>query len=266
MTTRLTVFASAEADAAGRIGQAVAALPVSLHPGDDHADLVGLAGDAGWAAAAAAAIDAGARGVLVADPAVDDVTALRKRGTPVVLDGRWSYNPAVLDSREAFAARNDDESLLECRVDAPVGSDPERVLLSQLALVRTAVAPVMDLSFDRWNNHGYDARGTLESGARVALSAILSDGLEPVASLRMIRAKDGVRLTVPDAGTARPGQVVVSTAEGATLLVTKWESAHRVAWRALHALVNEGRSGTDLPDFEHDVDVLRNARAAASAA
>src|SRR4051794_24053841 len=185
MTARLSVFAAADADAADRIGQAVAALPVSLHPGDDGADLVGIAGDPGWVAAATAAIDRGARGVLVVDPAPEDVRTLRERRVPVVLDGRWTYNPAVLDSRPAFAARNDEESLVEARVDVPVGADLERVLLSQLALVRTAVAPVERLTFDRWNAHGYDARGTLASGARVALAAILTDALEPAASLRI---------------------------------------------------------------------------------
>ncbi len=266
MTTRLTVSASSDADTEGRIGQAVAALPMSLHPGGKDADLVGLAGGAGWVDAAMAAIEAGARGVLVVDPSAADARALAERDVPVVLDGRWTYNPAVLDSAAAFSARNDAESLVEVRADVPVGSDLERVLLSQLALVRTAVAPLVQLSFDRWNARGWDARGTLESGARVALAAILTDALEPAASLRIIKPTDAVRLTVPDPATARPGHVVVSSPEGATLLVTKWESAHRVAWRTLHGLVTAGATGTDLAGFERDVELVRGARAAVSAA
>jgi hypothetical protein len=50
------------------------------------------------------------------------------------------------------------------------------------------------------------------------------------------------------------------------LLVTKWESAHRVAWRTLHGLVTAGHAGTDLRGFEHDVEVLRAARTARSVA
>jgi hypothetical protein len=266
MTARLTVSASSDADIEGRIGQAVASLPMSLHRGGHDADLVGLAGGPGWAADALAAIDAGARGVLVVDPAPADVRALRDREVPIVLDGRWSYNPAVLDSAPAFAARNDAESLVEVRADVPLGSDLERVLLSQLALVRTAVGPVVELSFDRWNARGWDARGTLESGAHVALAAILTHALEPAASLRIIKPEDAVRLTVPDPATARPGHVVVSSAEGATLLVTRWESAHRVAWRTLHGLVTTGQAGTDLSGFEHDVELVRGARSASRAA
>jgi hypothetical protein len=266
MTTRLTVFASSDADTEGRIGQAVAALPMSLHPGGEDADLVGIAGGRDWVATAGKAIEAGARGVLVVDPAPADVSALRGGTVPVVLDGRWTYNPAVLDSAPAFAARNDAQSLIEVRADVPLGSDPERVLLSQLALARTAVAPVVELSFDRWTARGWDARGRLESGARVALAAIFTDALEPAASVRVIRAEDAVRLTVPDPATARPGHVVVSSPDGATLLVTKWESAHRVAWRTLHGLVTSGQAGTDLAGLEHDVDLVRGARAASRAA
>lgn len=263
-TTQLTVFASPEADAAGRIGQAIAALPMSLHPGDAGADLVGIAGDAGWTAAAVSAIEAGARGVLVVDPVAEDVSALRERAgdVPVVIDGAWNHNPAVLDSAEPFAAVNDPESLIEARVEAPVGADLERVLLSQLALVRTAVGPVVELTFDRRNAHGYDARGTLEGGARVALAAILTNGLEPSAALRVIKPQNAVRLTVPDAATARPGHVVVSSDQGATLLVTKWESAHRVAWRTLHQLVASGAAGDELAGFADDVEVARAASGA----
>ncbi|MCU1472443.1 hypothetical protein [Amnibacterium sp.] len=266
MTARLTVSASSDADSEGRIGQALAALPMSLHPGGEDADLVGLAGGTDWVSAAVRAIDAGARGVLVVDPTPAEVRALRGSTVPVVLDGRWTYNPAVLDSVSAFTARNDAESLIEVRADVPVGSDLDRVLLSQLALIRTAIAPVVELSFDRCNSRGWDARGTLESGARVALAAILTDALEPAASLRIIKPDDAVRLTVPDPATARPGHVVVSSAGGATLLVTKWESAHRVAWRTLHRLVTSEQLGTDLLGFEHDVELVRGGRTALSAA
>lgn len=266
MTARLSVFASSDADTEGRIGQAVASLPMSLHPGGPDADLVGIAGGPGWAAEALAAIEAGARAVLVVDPAPADVRALRERDVPVVLDGRWTYNPAVIDSASAFAARNDAESLVEVRADVPLGCDLERVLLSQLALLRTAVAPVVELSFDRWNARGWDARGTLEGGAQVALAGIVTDALEPTASVRIIKPEHAVRLTVPDPSTARPGHLVVSSPEGATLLETKWESAHRVAWRTLHRLVTSGEASTDLLGFEHDVEVVGAARTASSAA
>jgi hypothetical protein len=263
MTTRLTVFASGPADAAGRIAETVASLPISLHPGGEGADLIGVAGDAGWTEAAQDAIRSGARGVLVVDPVAEDVAGLRAQaedaGVPVVLDSPWAHNPAVLESAAVLAERNDAETLLEVRVDLPLGSDLDRVLLGQLALVRAVAGPVVRLQFDRRTRTGYDALGVLTSGARLNLSAILSDGLPAGASVRAIRAKDAVRLSVPDPGTAVPGRHVVSDEHGATLRTTKWESSHRVAWRRLHELVTTNAPWTELDRFEQDVAVARRA-------
>jgi hypothetical protein len=263
MTTQLTVFASAEADAAGRIAETVASLPISLHPGGEGADLVGVVGDAGWTEAAARAIRAGARGVLVVDPVAEDATALSAEAeaaaVPVVLDSPWAHNPAVLEAAAVLADRNDRDTLLEVRVDLPVGADLDRVLLGQLALVRAVAGPVSRLRFDRRNRTGYDALGLLASGARLNLSAILSDGLQPGASVRVIRAEDAVRLSVPHPGTAAPGRLVVSDERGATLRATTWESAHRVAWRRLHQLVTAEAPWTELDGFEQDVAVAAEA-------
>lgn len=263
MTTQLTVFASAEADAAGRIAETVASLPISLHPGAEGADLVGLAGDPGWTEAARGAIGAGARGLLVVDPVAEDVTALsaeaEEAGVPVVLDSPWSHNPAVLESAGVLAERNDAETLLEVRVDLPVGADLDRVLLGQLALVRAVAGPVTRLRFDRRGRAGYDALGLLASGARLNLGAILSDALPAGATVRAIRATDAVRLSVPDPGTAAPGRLVVSDEHGATLRTTTWESAHRVAWRRLHQRVTSGAPWTELDCFEQDAAVAREA-------
>lgn len=263
MTTQLTVSASAEADAAGRIAETVASLPVSLHPGGSGADLVGVAGDAGWTAAAQEAIRAGARGVLVVDPVAEDVTGLRAEAeeahVPVVLDSPWAHNPAVLESAAALADRNDAATLLEVRVDAPVGADLDRVLLGQLALVRAVAGGVVELRFDRRTRTGYDALGVLGTGARVNLSAILTNALPAAATIRVIRAEDAVRLSVPDPATALPGRLVVSDARGAVLRPTEWESSHRVAWRRLHHLVTTAAPWTELDGFEQDVAVAARA-------
>jgi hypothetical protein len=152
------------------------------------------------------------------------------------------------------------------RVDAPVGTDLDRLLLGQLALVRAVAGGVVELRFDRWNRTGYDALGALATGARVNLSAILTNGLPPAASVRVIRAEDAVRLTVPDPGTAVPGRLVVSDASGATLRTTTWESAHRVAWRTLHDLVTAGETGAELAGFEQDVLVASRTSARAEEA
>lgn len=279
MTRQLTVTSSPEADAAGGVAQVVASLPVSLHPFDGGATaghdgaatgatapdggaaaLVAIAGIAGWPEEALGALAAGARGVVVVSPSAADVTALQERakalGVPVVLDTEWAPNPAVAAAAPHFAAHDDEESLVEARVDAPVGSDLDQVLLAQLALVRAAVGPVVSLSPARWNKHGYDVLAQLASGARASLGAILTDAAPPQATVRIIKPHTAVALVLPGAGTAAPGKVTVSGPDGATLLPTQWETAHRALWRRLHALVEAGQSCEDLLDFAADASLL----------
>ena len=257
MTTQLSVFAAEAAASAGRIGEAVASLPVSLRPGSAEADLVGIAGAPGWTSAATDAIQAGASGVLVANPVPEDVTELQalisRRQIPLVIDGPWAYNPAVTDSAPAFTERNDAESTLQVRVTEAVGSDLDQVLVGQLALVRALLGPVVDLRLDRHNRQGYDATGRLKSGALVSLAAILTNAVDPSAVVHLVKATTAVRLSVPNAATAAAGSAVVSTERGATLLATKWETAHRVAWRTLHELVTSGSTCADLGAFAEDV-------------
>lgn len=261
MTQQLTVTSSPEADSVGAVPQVVASLPVSLHPSDDGAAaLVAIAGSSGWTERAHAAISSGARGILVIGPSPEDVAALRERaeasGVPVVIDTEWAHNPAVGVAAPHFAAHNDADSLLEARVNAPVGADVDQVLLAQLALIRAAAEPVVSLAYARRNKRGYDALAQLAGGGQASLTAILTDAIPQTASLRIIKPRNAVTLALPGAGTAAPGKVTVSRPEGATLLPTLWESAHRAAWRRLHALVDAGQTCDDLRGFAEDAALV----------
>ena len=263
MTAQLTVASSPVADASGDVAQVIASLPVSLHPAEGGGDLIAIAGIRGWAEAAAEAIASGARGLLIVDPVAADVTSLRETasaaGVPVLVDATWTYNPAVAQSAGAFAAHHDADSLLEARVDVPIGSDFDHVLLSQLSLVRAAVGPAVHLEFARRTERGYDAMAHLAGGARAGVTAIATDSLPPAATLRILKPTTAVVLTVPSPTTASPGRAVVSGPEGATLLPTQYETAHRAAWRHLHRLVRAGETSTDLEGFAQDVCVVRGA-------
>ncbi|WP_052207136.1 hypothetical protein [Sinomonas humi] len=257
MTQQLTVTSSPEADAKGDVHQVVASLPVSLHLSDAEASaLVAIAGTPGWTESALGAIASGARGLMIIEPCAADVASLKKRadtlGVPVVIDTEWAHNPAVAAAAPHFASLDDENSLLEARVNARVGADLEQVLLAQLALIRAAVGPVASLTYARRNRHGYDALATLVSGARASLAAILTDAIPGSAALRMIKPKTAVTLTLPGAGTAAPGKVTVSGPEGATLLPTLWETSHRAAWRRLHTLADAGQACEDLAAFADD--------------
>jgi hypothetical protein len=261
MTQQLTVTSSPEADSTGAVPQVVASLPVSLHPSDDGAAaLVAIAGDGGWAERAIAAISSGARGVMVISPSPADVAALSERanaqGVPVVIDTEWAHNPAVAASAPHFASHNDENSLLEARVNAPAGADLDQVLLAQLALIRAAVDPVVRLAYARRNEHGYDALAQLAGGAQATLTAILTNAIPASATLRIIKPRHAVALGLPGAGTAAPGKVTVSGPQGATLLPTLWESAHRAAWRRLHDLVEAGQTCDDLGAFAEDAALV----------
>lgn len=264
MTTQLTVTSSSAADAAGDIPQVIASLPVSLHPASDQADLIGIAGEDGWVVAAEEAISSGARGVMIVDPVAADVTALIEKaeaaGVPVVIDARWSGNPAVASSADAFAEHHDADSLVEARVNVPLDSEIERVLLNQLSLVRTAVGPVKSITFARKNARGYDALAVLTSGASANLTAILSNSVPHSATLRILKPETSVEVELPGPATAAPGHAVVSGPDGATLLTTQWETAHRAAWRRLHSLVDAGKTSPDLAGFARDVATTQTAR------
>jgi hypothetical protein len=259
--TQLTVTSSPEADSAGAVPQVVASLPVSLHPSDDGgAALVAIAGGSGWTEKALAAISSGARGLMIVSPPPADVAALRERaneqGVPVVIDTEWAHNPAVAASAPHFAVNNDENSLLEARVNARAGAGLGQVLLAQLALIRAAVSPVVSLAYARRNEHGYDALAQLAGGAQASLTAILTDALPASATLRIVRPRHTVALALPGAGTAAPGKVTLSGPEGATLLPTLWESAHRAAWRRLHSLVEAGQTCEDLTAFAEDAAIV----------
>ena len=265
MTTQLTVTASDAANRSGRVAQVIASLPVSLHPAAgseerDSADLIAVDGaDAGWPAEAGRAIDDGARGVLIVRPVAADVRSVTEkanaRNVPVVIDAMWTYNPAVHSSTAGFAELFDDRMLLEARTYARTGSDWDRVLLDQLSLVRAAVAPVRDLRIVRRSEHGYAALARFANGARASITAVRTDSVPEQATLRSVKAQHLVELDVPAPETAIPGRVRVTGPEGSKLLETKWETAHRAAWRHLHGLATSGLTSSDLADFAEDVSL-----------
>jgi hypothetical protein len=246
MTPQMTVAGTPQADAAGDVAQVIASLPVSLHPASGGtADLVAVdGGTPAWPKEAEHRIDAGARGIMVINPVAADVTALQEKSAaaavPVVIDATWTYNPAVASAKAHFAAHTDANSLLEARVNLPAGTDLEHALLAQLALVRETTDQVISLTFARRDRHGYDALALLATGGRAALTAIFTDSMPVSATLRIIKPRTAVELTLPGPATAAPGQAVVSGPEGATLLTTLYETAHRAAWRHLHRLVQTG--------------------------
>lgn len=252
------------------IGWTAASLPRSLHRTEGHGELVVVTGD-DWAEAAATAIDAGAVGIIAHRPAPPDVCGsaseaalerIRASGVPVIPATTWAHNPAVAAARPHLSRLLGARASASTRIDAAPGSDLYRILLDQLALVRAAVGGIVALSMVRWDAHGYDLLGVVDDDTEVSMSAILSNALPGGATLRLLTRQDAVRLSLPTPDSARPGTVVLSNADGATLLPTEWETADRTALRLLHSLVNEGGTSDELDDLLTDIATVRHLRGA----
>lgn len=258
MTVQLTV-----ASTVPEILAPTVTLPESLRRTEAGADLVGLPGTAGWTESVAEAIRGGARGVLVVEPVAADPADLQaladERSVPVVLDSLWAGNPAVEAAASSFGALAEEGALVEARVDLPLGSDLDQAALDLLALVGRAVGPVGSLRFVRRNGSGWDALARFANGASGALGAILTDSRPPAATVRLVRPRDAVELAIPGPQTAAPGHAIVTGPDGATLLETRYETAHRASWRRLHGLVVGGGTAEDLAAFASHVSVLRAA-------
>ena len=225
-------------------------------------DVVAVAGDSDWVEKAITAIEGGAMGVLVVDPtATESVDRLRTlssdRNVPVVIDRPIAGNPGVVNAAPRFAEFFTPDSLLESHHVIAPGSDRHRTLLDQLGVVATAAAPVGSATNLVWAPDGYIVRGVLSSGQRVLISAVVTAAQPPSGWLRQLGAAAAVELTIPGWLSARPALLTVTTAEGASLAPTIYETSHRASWRRLHHHIRNREPGQDLDRFDHDNSVLR---------
>ena len=111
--------------------------PAAGRPGD----LVAVSGTTGWATRAVAAINQGARGLMVINPVIDAVDELIEvaaaHAAPVVIDRPFSSNPAI-DQAASWPARDADPyELVESAITTSVATDLVRLALDQLCLDQT---------------------------------------------------------------------------------------------------------------------------------
>lgn len=253
--TQLTVSASGSARARGAVDSVIASLPVSLAPAgaDDNAALLGIDGTGDWPAVAAAGVRDGAAGLVVVRPRPADarplLLAAHERGTAVVVDTQWSTNPIVPLAAEEFRRSAQTHGQLESRVVVSTAEPSQVILLEQLLLLRALLGPVENLALQLSTSHGYSATA-LVGGITVDLLAVRSDARSPTASVRHLTRAGAVELRLPEADTARPAHLHVTTPTGAVTHPTVYESAHRSSWRRLHALVAFGQSSDELEQWQ----------------
>lgn len=262
MTEILTAFI--DHDEGEMLRRSVVTLPSSFRLGADDRGVVGLPGIGDWAERARDAVDNGARGVLIADPSVADVGALRDaasaRSAAVVLDRGWASSPSVTRAAEEFARFLDPMALVESRIDAPAGSDVADVLLRHLALVRACAGAVTSMQIERRGRAGYDAQGEVAGGATLSLTGIFSDALPERAIVRTVRQKVTVLLEMGPPDLARNGTLRILRGDSEEAPLLPYETPQRESWRRLHRLAGAPYV-EELDALAQDAEIIREALA-----
>lgn len=279
MNPQYTVAATEAAEEAGAVSLAVASLPASFGPASSGpsstatagqaetaagADVVVIAGESGWTAEAVRAIEAGARGVMVANPVPEEsaqlAAAANAAGAAVVLDLRWASNPALVsgngqpDARQAVRSAIGTAAMLDSVATASPGTDPDRLLGQHLAALLAVTGPLDGVRTLRSDSTGYTLSGRLANGAPITAQGIVTAARPAGVDIRLYTRDGGVSVTVPDPDAAWPAEVRATGAQGEVLLPTLYESAHRASWRLLRDHLSAG-TRPDLAGFARLTDL-----------
>ncbi|MFJ5962939.1 hypothetical protein [Pseudarthrobacter oxydans] len=254
MTKQYTVQATPEAQEAGAVAIAVASLPATFGPAASEVGSVRvIAGQPGWTREAQDMIDAGARGIVVVNPAAEataDLTrAAEASGTAIVLDQRWASNPAVAAAEDAVRSVADRAALLDSVATAEAGTGASELLADHLAAVVRLSGPLENVRPVHRGTQGYTLSAQLANGAPVALQGILSSARPAGVHISLLTDDGGVRIALPDPLAAWPATVKVTGPQGELLLPTLYESAHRATWRRLKEHLDSGTTSSDLQRF-----------------
>ncbi|MGO4145970.1 hypothetical protein AB4Y77_12885 [Paenarthrobacter sp. YAF11_1] len=250
-----TVQATPAAQEAGAVALAVASLPESFGPatGENPPHVQVIAGQPGWTVEAAKAVTAGARGIVVVNPAAENTDSLQaaaqQSGTAVVLDQRWASNPAIEGAEDAVRSMAGRSALLDTVATAPVGADSGELLADHLAVVVRVAGPLGNLRVLARGPHGYTATAVLANGAPVALQGIVTSARPAGVHVAVLTDDGGVSVTLPEPLAAWPATVRVTGPQGELLLPTIYESAHRATWRRLKEHLDAGTIPSDLHSF-----------------
>ncbi|WP_347109582.1 hypothetical protein AAHB33_02930 [Paenarthrobacter sp. S56] len=253
MSKQYSVQATPEAQEAGAVALAVASLPATFGPATGTPDVMVINGRPGWTTEAKDAIDAGARGVIVVNPAPESVQELQEaaeaNGTPVLLDQRWASNPAVPGAEDAIRTMSGRAVLLDSVATAEAGTDPAGLLADHLAAVVRLTGPLENLRRINHGQHGYTLSAQLPNGAPAALQGILTGARPAGVHISLLTDDGGVSVALPEPLAAWPATVKATGPQGELLLPTLYESAHRATWRRLKEHLDRGTTSPDLHRF-----------------
>ncbi|MFK0002962.1 hypothetical protein [Paenarthrobacter sp. NPDC090522] len=253
MSKHYSVHTTPEAQEAGAVALAVASLPETFAHASTTADVRVINGRPGWTDQAIEAIDAGARGIIVVNPAAESVEDLQQaadaHGTAIVLDQRWASSPAAAGAEDAVRTMAGRAAVLDSVATAPAGSDAGGLLADHLAAVVRLTGPLENLRLVNRGTHGYTVSAQLANGAPAALQGIVSSARPAGVHLSLLTDDGGASVALPEPLAAWPATVKVTGPQGELLLPTLYESAHRATWRRLKDHLDTGTAPTDLHRF-----------------
>lgn len=263
MNNNYTVKFAPEAQVAGAVALVVASLPESFGPAAEaKAHVHVISGRPGWTAEAVTAIDGGARGIVVVNPAPENTDSLEAAAGPsntaMVLDQRWASNPAMPAAEDAVRSLAGRAAMLDTVATAPAGTNSGELLADHLAAVVRVTGPLGKLRTVGLGATGYTVSATLANGAPVALQGVLTDARPASLQLSMLTDDGGVDLTLPEPSAAWPATVKVTDPHGELLLPTLFESAHRATWRRLKEHLDAGTVPSDLRHFAELTESVSN--------
>ncbi|MFJ9582310.1 hypothetical protein [Streptomyces acidicola] len=230
----------------------LASLPGWLRADDTgDADIRAVGGPA-WTGRLHRALALRPRAVLLSGPTpappetVKELAALADAAqVPVVVDTPWALHPATTDVVPALRAAAAQAALIEVFTAADV--PPAHALLDQLALVRATAGALDALRVTRLDARGHGA--TAQCGSVPVSFSGCRSGIGTTDTRLVLRgAGEQWRLDFAAPSSARPASVVRIDADGEHLLPTRYETAHRAAWRHTHAAAT---SGTAAPSTLH---------------
>jgi len=255
MTAQYTL--TADADQSLFAQELVASLPLSFMLADSATDVALVGGAPGWVEKALQRTGSGAV-VIVHDPAPVASSSI----DALIGDARdrlrmaetFAGNPALAQ----LVQRCDDllSAVRTIRMYA-LGTDVRTSLLEQIRVltaigwqsfevIDAQIAPSGGLITGRCTRHG----GSVLARLQVSVSTNARHH-----SLRAYSADAALKVDLPDAVTARPARVEAVTTEGALILPTIYETAHRATLRAVGI---EGAPLGQLASYRADLETLES--------
>jgi hypothetical protein len=229
--------------------------------GTGPADVTVVSGrDPRWPDTVARAVDAGARGVLVAAPglaAPDEVRDLARAvagravvavDTAYATDRTWTSAAADVATDAATAA------IVDSVVTVPDGDVAVDAFLDQLAVVRPLLGRVGDLRLVHRTDRAY-----VVTAPRITLAGVTSAAGRAGLALDVVSVARRWQIRWDGTDLAGPTGVTVHDATGTRTRPLVYESGRRVTWHRLHrAITGDGTVAYPLDVLADDLRVARD--------